>query len=156
MLRGHLSPSREKQPSRQDPPLIPRTDPRFANALTAADYSISFLLTNGSSSASSSIFALTPSCLEMFSHRASLLCLQQTIVTDMKLNVVMLPKVCEWYQTDFGEDGKALLKLCCKILEGTRVGEELVNLIHFNVSLPALKYLKFNYDSNPTLLLVKK
>lgn len=142
MIRGNLS--RPKDHNRtSDTPLIHSGDSHFTYALQNVDPRINFILNCGSVSNPPVIFIVTPKTLEKQMQKATQVSLGYSISVDMKTRTVTLPKICDIYRADFGDD---LLVECEKFLNGTKHGIDLKEVLEFDLKL-AVKFLKFNKES---------
>jgi Protein of unknown function, DUF547 len=152
VIRGKLA--RSKSQPRHFPPQIPLTDDHYAYSLTLVDQRINFILNQGSVSSPECIFLLTPENLSGQFTKASKMALMHSISVDFGWRIVTLPKVCEIYRGDFGEDAVTILQHCLTYVDKTGVGADITSLMEGESKPPQVKFLKFAYETYKKMKLV--
>ena len=74
---------------------------------------------------------------------------------DRNWRQVTLPKVCEIYRADFGEDAINVLQNCLEYLKKTDLGNDILRLLEQDNRPPTVKFLKFAYETYRKLKLVE-
>lgn len=92
-------------------------DDHYMYSLTISDQRINFLLNTGSISNPPVIFLLTTENLYEKMTEAAQLLLTRTMKVDSKRRTITLPKVCDIYRGDFGEDPHVAIRHCLRYLE---------------------------------------
>jgi len=150
VIRGILS--RPRLQSKHEAPLIVASDDHYNYGLGAADQRVHFIINNGSVSHPNGIFLLTPENFKAQLNKATEICLDHSITVDMAWRSVMLPKVCEKYKDDFGDDnGETLKDLAAYLKPDSALGVLLKRDVG---KTPSIKYLKFTYESHSKLFLI--
>lgn len=126
------------------------------NASVVVDRRMHFLLNNGSLSCPSKIHILKPSNIDRLSTEAAKLYLSDSVTIDTRRNTIYLPRVCDIYRLDFGEDNISVLQNCMKMADDNlqrEINGALQNVKH-NYSSLTIKYHKYLCESRKSLELV--
>jgi hypothetical protein len=150
VIRGKLT--RPHAVPRNFPHIPPYSDARHAYALTLSDQRINFLLNCGSTSNPAKIYLLRPDNLYMRLNDSSVDLFNRSLQVDMKRNVVILPKVCDLYKEDFGNDTHEVLRHILRYLG--REQWENVSLLLTSPKLPTVKFHDYKFVSHEHLELV--
>ena len=83
------------------------------------DYRLHFLINHGSLSFPSKLFIMKPHCYEKICLEACQLYLSDAIHVDVRRWSVLVPRICDIYRGDFGEDNVSILQYCKKLVDYT-------------------------------------
>mmetsp|Transcript_19758 Transcript_19758/g.36793 ORF Transcript_19758/g.36793 Transcript_19758/m.36793 type:complete len:1713 (-) Transcript_19758:223-5361(-) len=132
---------------------IPRAnDDHYLYALPAADRRMRFLVNYGSLSLLPTIYLMTPETMHNSLNEASIAFFESSMVVEMKKRVVTLPKICDVFGQDFGEEPLAVLRHILRYLN--RDNWEKVSILLTNSKAPAVKFQDLKARSHTRLHLV--
>lgn len=110
------------------------------------DYRISFALNVGSLSLPPSIAILSPESVDVQLENLARLFFDYTVRVEGKGRVVVLPKVCQWYDRDFPA-GVPVLAVVAKHTPGAK-GEAIKAMLkEGSGGSPSVKYRAFSFES---------
>ena len=112
------------------------------------------MLNSGSVSNPESVYLLTPRNLEQQLNAASQVTLNHSMSVDFGYHTVTLPKLCEVYRGDLGDDADKVLHTCLKYLANSNGFADLESILGSGGRVPTIKYLLLTYESRSKLLLV--
>jgi Protein of unknown function, DUF547 len=115
VLRGKMS-----KPLNPKPPYIeaPKKSQSYRHyALECRDPRVNFVLNTGDLACPRDIPILRPNIIEDQLNEAASIFLRKELVIDPRKKIILLPKICEVYKHDFGNDGVSCLKFCIGGLE---------------------------------------
>jgi len=130
----------------------PPSDDHYLYALPTADRRMRFLINCGSISILPTIYLMTPSSMHNSLNEASIAFFESSMIVDTKRRTVTLPKICDIFRSDFGEDALAVLRHILRYLN--RDNWEKVSLLLEGSKAPTVKFQDFKPRSHSRLHLV--
>lgn len=132
---------------------VPRAnDDHYLYALPTADRRMRFLVNYGSLSQLPTIYLMTPETMHQSLNEASIAFFESSMVVDTKKRTVTLPKICDVFGLDFGEDPLAVLRHILRYLN--RDNWEKVSILLTNSKAPTVKFQDLKPRSHTRLHLV--
>lgn len=122
---------------------------------STVDKRVHFLLNDGSLSCPSKIFIMTPQHYDKICMDAAQLYLSDSIQCDVRRWSVMLPRVCDIYRGDFGDDNFSILQQCKKMVDFS-IQNEIQDVLNVakHASSVVIKFHKYALDSRKNMELV--
>jgi hypothetical protein len=119
------------------------------------DKRVHFLLNDGSLSCPSKIFIVTPQSYDKTCMDAAQHYLSDSIQCDVRRWSVMLPRVCDIYRGDFGDDNFSILQQCKKMVDFS-IQNEIQDVLNVakHASSVVIKFHKYAIDSRKNMELV--
>lgn len=123
--------------------------------MVTVDKRVHFLLNDGSLSSPSKIFIMTAHNYDKICLDACQLYLSDSIQCDVRRWSVLLPRVCDIYRVDFGEDNFSILQQCKKLVDFSTQNEiqDVLNVAKHANSV-VIKFHKHAIDSRKNMELV--
>lgn len=150
VLRGKLCKPRAMPRNFAQVP--PFTDDHYAYALGGTDQRLNFLINCGSVSNPPMVFLVTPETLYARLNEVSQIAMSHSLKVDSRRRTVVLPKVCDVYRADFGEDVVQALRHCVRYLG--REHWEQVSLLLTESRPPTIKFQELRTRSHSKLRLI--
>jgi hypothetical protein len=132
------------------PPLL--QDDHYSYALLHADRRVRFALNHCSVSTPNTIRLLKPDNFILHLDGASVAMFNHCLAIDMKKRTVILPKLCEMFRNDFGNNSHEVLRYILRYLE--RENWEKVSMLLNGAKLPVVKFHEMECRSHDSLQLI--
>lgn len=132
------------------PPLL--QDDHYLYSLQLSDRRIRFILNYCSISTPNIIRILKPDNLFIHLNEASVGLFHHSLTVDMKKRIVILPKLCEIFRNDFGNNSQEVLRYILRYLE--REDWEKVSLLLNGPKPPTIKFHEMECRSHDSLELI--
>lgn len=130
--------------------VIPKSGYRMA--LQNADFRINFALNPGSTSSPSTVLVYSPETVDEQLNKAASMYLEHATSVTKKISggvVVTLPRICQWFQEDFGTQEELLKKIVQFVKEDDRLVLERAMVSQMNVNL---RFSEFSFKCKPLVL----
>lgn len=120
------------------------------------DKRIHFMLNNGSISCPSKIYVIKPDNLDKVLIDATQLFLADSIQCDVRRWSITLPRICDIYRNDFGDDNISVLQQCKRLVEFS-VQNEIQDVLNAakHISSVVIKFHKPTLESRKNLEIIE-
>lgn len=133
---------------------MPRAnDDHYLYALPA-DRRMRFLVNYGSLSLLPTLYLMTPETMHHSLNEASVAFFESSMVVDMKKRTVTLPKICDTFGLDFGEDALGVLRHILRYLNRDNWEKVSILLSSGGGKAPSVKFQDLKPRSHTRLHLV--